>query len=191
MCENGLEPMSPPRPTCLFLCLASLITPFAHSSAWAASPHGTGSTEKNLSVPAVVAKVRSSVVTILTRGVPASASQTQSGSGSGVIIDDGGYILTNNHLVTGVKSMVVGLSTGRLTPGRVVARDATVDPDESLTAVFDKYGWGTFQNALTAVIDATTSGVECRSSGSRRGCVREVALAAPPAAAEDLEQADA
>ncbi|HET9867779.1 MAG TPA: trypsin-like peptidase domain-containing protein, partial [Nitrospira sp.] len=87
------------------------------------------SADKTLSVPAVVAKVRSSVVTILTRGVPASPSQVQpgSGSGSGVIIDEGGYILTNNHLVTGVKSMVVGLSTGRLTPGRVVARDFLLD----------------------------------------------------------------
>jgi S1-C subfamily serine protease len=74
-----------------------------------------------------VAKVRPSVVTILTRGVPATPSQTQSGSGSGVIIDESGYILTNNHLVTGVKSIVVGLSTGRLTPGRVVARDFLLD----------------------------------------------------------------
>lgn len=88
----------------------------------AVAPH-----EKSLSVPAVVAKVRPSVVTILTRGVPATPSQSQSGSGSGVIIDESGYILTNNHLVTGVKSIVVGLSTGRLTPGRVVARDFLLD----------------------------------------------------------------
>lgn len=83
--------------------------------------------EKSLSVPAVVAKVRPSVVTILTRGVPATPTQAQSGSGSGVIIDESGYILTNNHLVTGIKSLVVGLSTGRLTPGRVVARDFLLD----------------------------------------------------------------
>lgn len=91
---------------------------------------GTGTDSlpaKSLSVPEVVKKVRPSVVTILTRGVPASPSQPQSGSGSGVIIDESGYILTNNHLVTGVKSMVVGLSTGRLTPGRVVARDFLLD----------------------------------------------------------------
>ncbi|HKY72411.1 MAG TPA: trypsin-like peptidase domain-containing protein [Nitrospira sp.] len=120
--------MSPLRAICLLLSAVSLITSFAHAPAWAA-PNGSSSAEKNLTVPAVVAKVRSSVVTILTRGVPASASQIQSGSGSGsgVIIDDGGYILTNNHLVTGVKSMVVGLSTGRLTPGRVVARDFLLD----------------------------------------------------------------
>ena len=84
---------------------------------------------KALSVPAVVAKVRPSVVTILTRGVPPSATQhsTQSGSGSGIIIDANGYVLTNNHLVQGVKSVVVGLSAGRLTPGRVVARDFLLD----------------------------------------------------------------
>lgn len=81
------------------------------------------------SVPAVVAKLRPSVVTILTRGVPGSPSphSTQSGSGSGVIIDRSGYILTNNHLVEGVKSLVVGLHTGRLIPGRIVARDFLLD----------------------------------------------------------------
>ena len=83
--------------------------------------------EKSLSVPAVVAKVRPSVVTILTRGMPTTPTQAQSGSGSGVIIDESGYILTNNHLVAGIKSLVVGLSTGRLTPGRVVARDFLLD----------------------------------------------------------------
>ncbi|MCC2643515.1 MAG: Trypsin-like serine peptidase [Nitrospira sp.] len=84
---------------------------------------------KELSVPAVVAKVRPSVVTVLTRGVPSGGSQhgAASGSGSGVIIDAGGYILTNHHLVQGVTMVVVGLSTGRLTPGRVVARDFFLD----------------------------------------------------------------
>jgi S1-C subfamily serine protease len=90
-------------------------------------PGAVTTQDKTLSVPAVVAKVRPSVVTILTRGIPATPSQAQSGSGSGVIIDANGYILTNNHLVTGVKSIVVGLSTGRLTPGRVVARDFLLD----------------------------------------------------------------
>ena len=104
----------------MLICFASM--PFARADVGAvAAP------DKTLSVPAVVKKVRPSVVTILTRGVPASPSQAQSGSGSGVIIDEGGYILTNNHLVTGVKSIVVGLSTGRLTPGRVVARDFLLD----------------------------------------------------------------
>lgn len=96
--------------------------------AWADSSPSQGTVqEKSLSIPEVVKKVRPSVVTVLTRGVPSSASQVQSGSGSGVIIDEAGYILTNNHLVTGIKSIVVGLSSGRLTPGRVVARDFLLD----------------------------------------------------------------
>lgn len=84
---------------------------------------------KGMTVPAVVAAVRPSVVTILTRGVPPSGTQhgTPAGSGSGFIVDDKGFILTNNHLVEGIKSLVVGLSTGRLTPGRVVARDYLLD----------------------------------------------------------------
>jgi len=84
---------------------------------------------KDWSIPAVVAAVRPSVVTILSRGVPPGLSQhaSPSGSGSGFIIDDKGYILTNNHLVEGVKSLVVGLPSGRLTPGRVVARDFLLD----------------------------------------------------------------
>ena len=127
LCENNRESMQLPRDTYHVLWITGLIAFFFSSSSWAAAASGSVSTEKNLSVPAVVAKVRSSVVTILTRGVPASPAQTQSGSGSGVVIDDGGYILTNNHLVTGVKSMVVGLSTGRMTPGRVVARDFLLD----------------------------------------------------------------
>jgi S1-C subfamily serine protease len=127
LCENNREYMPPPSATQQVLWVSSLIVFLLSGSPCAAAGGSSVTSEKNLSVPAVVAKVRSSVVTILTRGVPASPSQTQSGSGSGVIIDDGGYILTNNHLVTGVKSMVVGLSTGRLTPGRVVARDFLLD----------------------------------------------------------------
>jgi serine protease Do len=83
------------------------------------------STSKTLSVPAVVAATRPSVVTIMSRGPAPGASPT--GSGSGLIIDDKGFILTNNHLVEGTKSAVVGLPSGRLTPGRVVGRDFLLD----------------------------------------------------------------
>lgn len=91
--------------------------------------NSTSMTLPELSVPAVVTKVRPSVVTVLTRGIPPGGSQhgAPAGSGSGVILDTNGYILTNNHLVQGVTSVVVGLSTGRLTPGRVVARDFLLD----------------------------------------------------------------
>ncbi len=85
--------------------------------------------KKEMTIPEVVASVRPSVVTVMTRGAPATPFQHPSppGSGSGLIIDDKGYILTNNHLVEGVKSLVVGLPSGRLTPGRVVGRDFVLD----------------------------------------------------------------
>ena len=88
-----------------------------------------GAKPKPMTVPEVVAMVRPSVVTVMSRGVPLNAVQHPSppGSGSGLIIDEAGFILTNNHLVEGVKSVVVGLSNGRMTPGRVVGRDFLLD----------------------------------------------------------------
>ena len=87
------------------------------------------SSSKALSVPAVVAAVSPSVVSILTSGIPSHPFQhpTPAGSGSGLVLDKDGHILTNNHLVAGANTVVVGLATGRLTPGRVVARDFLLD----------------------------------------------------------------
>lgn len=95
----------------------------------ARAENGAGAKPKPMSVPEVVAAVRPSVVTVMSRGVPPNAGQHASppGSGSGLIIDEAGFILTNNHLVEGVKSVIVGLPTGRLTPGRVVGRDFLLD----------------------------------------------------------------
>ena len=109
----------------LAAALLSLSTP----AEGADRPLSDSTSLTELSVPAVVTKARPSVVTVLTRGMPQGGSQhgASPGSGSGVILDAGGYILTNNHLVQGVTSVVVGLSTGRLTPGRVVARDFLLD----------------------------------------------------------------
>lgn len=121
--------MKQPRPVVYPLLRYIVITILISSLGTGAWTCPALADEKPLSVPAVVAKVRPSVVTILTRGMPAAPSLhgTQSGSGSGIVIDTTGYILTNNHLVEGVTSLVVGLPTGRLTPGRVTARDFLLD----------------------------------------------------------------
>lgn len=121
--------MKQPRPAAFPLLPQTLIILLTLALGTLAWENEAIADEKPLSVPAVVAKVRPSVVTILTRGMPPAPSlhATQSGSGSGIVIDTTGYILTNNHLVEGVTSLVVGLPTGRLTPGRVVARDFLLD----------------------------------------------------------------
>ncbi|MFZ5448716.1 MAG: trypsin-like peptidase domain-containing protein [Thermodesulfobacteriota bacterium] len=49
------------------------------------------------------------------------------GQGSGVIIDDRGYILTNNHVVAGSQQLVVHLNDGREVKGQLVGADPRFD----------------------------------------------------------------
>jgi serine protease Do len=48
-------------------------------------------------------------------------------SGSGFVIDDRGFIVTNAHVIEGAESILVRLSDGRRVPGKVVGRDSRVD----------------------------------------------------------------
>src|SRR5581483_10589307 len=85
--------------------------------------------DPELTIPAVVSTVRPSVVAVMTRGIPPNPYQYAAppGSGSGIIIDAQGYILTNYHLVEGTRRVTIGLSSGRLVPGRVVGQDFLLD----------------------------------------------------------------
>ena len=49
------------------------------------------------------------------------------GVGSGVIIDDRGHILTNNHVIDDAERLKVTTSDGRVLRGRVVGSDGTTD----------------------------------------------------------------
>jgi serine protease Do len=49
------------------------------------------------------------------------------GSGSGFIIDSGGYVLTNQHVVAGADRVTVTLTDGRALRASVVGMDATLD----------------------------------------------------------------
>ncbi|MFQ5802006.1 MAG: S1C family serine protease [Candidatus Methylomirabilales bacterium] len=67
----------------------------------------------------------------------------QRGAGSGFIIDDRGYIVTNNHVVEDARSLEVTLANGRKVPARLIGRDALNDlavikidlPDQQLHVV--------------------------------------------------------
>ncbi len=52
---------------------------------------------------------------------------TRSGAGSGVIIDDEGYIVTNNHVVENAQIVQVELADGRDFPATIVGTDALTD----------------------------------------------------------------
>jgi putative serine protease PepD len=69
----------------------------------------------------VAAKVLPSVVSI------AVSSSTSRGSGSGVVIRDNGYILTNNHVIEGAVTIRVTFNDGSSANGQVVGADAASD----------------------------------------------------------------
>jgi len=78
----------------------------------------------------VVAKVKPSVVAINTEVVTYDIFNrplTQEGAGSGWIIDEDGYIVTNNHVIEGAESITVTLADGRTFPAAIVGTDALAD----------------------------------------------------------------
>ncbi|WP_256970904.1 S1C family serine protease [Cellulomonas iranensis] len=82
----------------------------------------SGSSNENPDWQAVAAAVQASVVAI---DVKTSSGEAQ---GSGVIIDDAGHVLTNNHVVAGAEGNVqVTLTDGRMFEAQVVGTDASTD----------------------------------------------------------------
>lgn len=70
------------------------------------------------------------------------SSETLSSLGSGVLISDDGYILTNDHVVEGADRLMVTLYSGNQYEATVVGQDASsdlavikIEADEDLTAV--------------------------------------------------------
>ncbi len=60
-------------------------------------------------------------------GNPPSGSHKQQGVGSGFIMSQDGYILTNNHVVEDADQIKVKLSNGKEYEGKVVGRDPKTD----------------------------------------------------------------
>ena len=82
-----------------------------------------GSTSEDPDWEAVAKAVQQSVVAI-----QVSTGNGGGAEGSGVIIDDAGHIVTNNHVVAGADGEVqVTLTDGRLFDATIVGTDATTD----------------------------------------------------------------
>jgi putative serine protease PepD len=72
----------------------------------------------------VAGAVEPSVVAI------SAQSQSSAGEGSGVVLDDKGHVLTNNHVVAGAENggtLTVTLSDGRSYPATIVGTDTSTD----------------------------------------------------------------
>ncbi|HEY8474706.1 MAG TPA: trypsin-like peptidase domain-containing protein [Natronosporangium sp.] len=68
-------------------------------------------------LPALVAQVEPSVVTVL----------VGEGLGSGVVVRDGGLVVTNEHVVRGAQEVELALAGGERVPAEVVGADAYTD----------------------------------------------------------------
>lgn len=78
----------------------------------------------------VVAMVKPSVVAINTEIMTRdffNRPSTQESAGSGWIISDDGYIVTNNHMVEGAQSITAILDDGRIFDAQVVGTDSLTD----------------------------------------------------------------
>ena len=78
----------------------------------------------------IASEVADSVVEITTEVMQTSSFYGQyiaTGAGSGVIISDDGYILTNNHVIEDASSINVTLRSGESYPATVVGADDVVD----------------------------------------------------------------
>lgn len=93
---------------------------------------------KALTTPEIVDKVGPAVVGIInTADVPAygfgfgfygsGGTTEQQSSGSGVIISEDGYIVTNNHVIEGASSLNVILNTGDEYAAKLIGRDSRTD----------------------------------------------------------------
>ncbi|MFC1934289.1 S1C family serine protease [Chloroflexota bacterium] len=98
-------------------------------SGWTPPP-ATSQTPILPSIADAVAKVKPSVVAINTEVTTFDIFNrpfTQEGAGSGWIISEDGYIVTNNHVVEGAKSVTITLDDGRTFPAETVRTDPLSD----------------------------------------------------------------
>jgi serine protease Do len=82
-------------------------------------------------VSAVAEKVSDAVVGVTNIAAANSfrygAMDMEQGAGSGVIISVDGYIVTNNHVVSGAKKLIVSLADGRELEAKLIATDFLTD----------------------------------------------------------------
>lgn len=94
------------------------------------TPTTASSTSKANSTSEIVKKTADSVVEISTESVVTGSfaqQYVQQGAGSGVIISQDGYILTNNHVINGANSVKVRLRDGTEYDATIVGSDSDND----------------------------------------------------------------
>ncbi len=85
---------------------------------------GAPTNKDALTVKQISQKVRASVVGVISQG---SATFSSSSVGSGIIMSKDGYIITNNHVIEGMKTIKVVLDDGKTYDARLIGADSRSD----------------------------------------------------------------
>lgn len=146
----------------------------------------------------VVREVGSSVVTVINQLPPRlsffGVQQERSASGSGVIISNDGYIVTNNHVIDGAQSLSILLADGTQIQAELVGVDRyadlavlhvnedipaaarwgntdLLDPGEPVIAIGSPLG--DFKNTVTqGVVSATNRSIEVEDNFFLEGLIQ-------------------
>ncbi len=88
------------------------------------------SSNSSLTVAQIAKKVGPAVVGVSTKSVAQNDygfSQNQEGMGSGIIINDQGYILTNNHVINGAQEVKVIFNDKKEVSAKIINYDSNMD----------------------------------------------------------------
>lgn len=113
---------------------AEISTPLAETNDISENTHDrieftTTSGDDRMGLSSVVNTIQSSVVAINVTGTASYYHYTYptEGSGSGVIVSEDGYIVTNNHVISGGNSVTVFLNDTTSYPAVVIGSDSVTD----------------------------------------------------------------
>lgn len=122
---------------CIVVSVSSLIngvnddsTALSPESASVEAVFLTGSLSESLSIPEIAEMAAPSVVEITTEVIVTGQRTPQyvsEGAGSGVIITEDGYIVTNNHVIEGAEKITVRLVTGDEYIAALIGTDEQTD----------------------------------------------------------------
>ena len=115
---------------------AALTTTLLSRNATASTPASTSSTtaastspvanQSSVSAESIYRSVSPGVVTITTQ-ITGRSGQPGQGTGSGIVLDSRGDILTNNHVVSGAQSLTVTFSDGSTASATIVGTNSNLD----------------------------------------------------------------
>ncbi|HUU36210.1 MAG TPA: trypsin-like peptidase domain-containing protein, partial [Vicinamibacterales bacterium] len=180
-----------------------LTTTAASAQTAAARPRAITLAEVSAAFEALAAQVSSSTVQVLASGLivdpdaPAGGgfAERQRASGSGVILDAAGYVMTNYHVIQGARRVQVVLASSRQGTSVVRPRGRTLDAtvigvDEETDLALLKVGGAAFSALPLGDSDALRAGQLVFAFGSPLGLDNTVTMGVVSAVGRQLEPDD-